>query len=98
GLFSTEPDLAGGFTNISQFVRDQDRNADVQVFWREFDPNAGPSGDEPGPQRDELCSVPFYELSRFLGDKGKAWEWNFEAGAWERRRRDNVFPGMTLLL
>ncbi len=28
GLFSTEPDLAGGFTNISYFVRDQDRNAD----------------------------------------------------------------------
>ena len=37
-LFSTEPDLAGGFTNVSQFVRDQDRNVDVHVFWRDFDP------------------------------------------------------------
>jgi CRISPR-associated endonuclease/helicase Cas3 len=34
-LFSTEPDLAGGFTDISRFVRNQDRNVDVYVFWRD---------------------------------------------------------------
>ena len=37
-LFSTEPDLAGGFTNVSSYVRDSDRNVDVQVFWRDFEP------------------------------------------------------------
>ncbi len=31
GLFSTEPDLSGGFTSISHFVRDQDHNPDVQI-------------------------------------------------------------------
>ncbi len=97
-LFSTEPDLAGGFTDISQFVRDQDRNVDVHVFWREFDPKRGPSPDEPAPVRDELCPVPFYEFRRFLGDKQVAWEWDFEAGQWVRRRRRDVFPGMTLML
>lgn len=97
-LFSTEPDLAGGFTDISHFVRDQDRNADVQVFWREFDPKRDPSPDEPAPVRDELCPVPFYEFRRFLGNKRVAWEWDFEVGRWVRRRSWDVFPGMTLML
>jgi CRISPR-associated endonuclease/helicase Cas3 len=98
GLFSTEPDLAGGFTNISYFVRDQDRNADVQVFWRPFEVKRGPAPDEPPAMRDELASIPFYELRRFLGDKKSAWEWDFERGRWERRRNTEVHPGMTLLL
>ena len=34
GLFSTEPDVFGGFTDISPFIRSQDENADVTVFWR----------------------------------------------------------------
>ena len=96
GLFSTEPDLAGGFTDVSLFVRDQDRNADAYVFWREFD--ARPPDDEPSPERDELCPVPFYDLQRFLDKKARAWEWNFEAARWEPRRANEVFPGMTLLL
>src|SRR5262249_53264968 len=58
-LFATEPDLAGGFTDISRFVRDQDRNIDAHVFWRadEF-----PERSEPAPAADELCPVPFYSL------------------------------------
>ncbi len=97
-LFGTEPDLAGGFTNISQFVRDSDRNGDAQVFWRDFSPKQGTQLDEPPPHREELCAVPFFELRRFLGKKGGAWEWNGEAGQWERRSERDVWPGMTLLL
>jgi CRISPR-associated endonuclease/helicase Cas3 len=107
-LFSTEPDLAGGFTNVSNFVRDADRNVDVQVFWREFPPvNAGRLT-QSRPHRKELCPVPFFEFRRFLGNKGAAWEWNSEpninqsrkkgVGSWERRRFTDVQPGMTLLL
>lgn len=98
GLFSTEHDLAGGYTDISHLVRDQDRNSDVQVFWRAFDLRLGPPMDEPPAMRDELASIPFFELRRFLGDKGCAWEWDFEKGRWERRRRNDIHPGMTLLL
>lgn len=98
GLFSTEPDLAGGFTNISHFVRDQDRNADVQVFWREFDPKRGPKDTEPPARREELVSVPFHQLRGFLSAKSSAWEWDFESGRWERRSGRDVHPGMTLLL
>jgi CRISPR-associated endonuclease/helicase Cas3 len=97
-LFSTEPDLAGGFTNVSNFVRDSDRNVDVHVFWRDFKAEQTGRFEESQPQRDEICPVPFFELQRFLGDKGVAWEWNSADSAWEKRRKKDVQPGMTLLL
>lgn len=97
-LFGTDPDLAGGFTNISQFVRDSDRNVDAQVFWRDFSPTLAWRLDEQPPNRDELCAVPFFELRRFLGTKGGAWEWNAETNRWERRGAKDIWPGMTLLL
>lgn len=95
-LFSTEPDLAGGFTDISLFVRSQDRNLDSYVFWRDFVENA-PAKDEPAPDRDELCPVAFYELRRFL-DKNCAWEWDGETREWQQRRAFDVQAGMTLML
>jgi CRISPR-associated endonuclease/helicase Cas3 len=97
-LFSTEPDLAGGFTNVSQFVRDQDRNVDVHVFWRDFDQRKVAHLLESVPCREELCSVPFFELRQFVSKSRVAWEWNFETGRWERRRATDIQPGMTLLL
>jgi CRISPR-associated endonuclease/helicase Cas3 len=97
-LFSTEPDLAGGFTNVSQFVRDQDRNVDVHVFWRDFDPAKVKQPNESAPVRDELCPVPFFEFCQFVRNSRLAWEWNFETGKWESRRATDIQPGMTLLL
>jgi CRISPR-associated endonuclease/helicase Cas3 len=35
-LFSTEPDLHGGFTDVSRFVRNADPDADLIVFWRDW--------------------------------------------------------------
>ena len=96
-LFSTEPDLAGGFTNISQFVRDQDRNADVYVFWRDFDSKTK-QPNEAAPVRKELSPVPFFQFRQFVAKASAAWEWNFETGRWEPRRAADVQPGMTLLL
>ncbi|MBV9925498.1 MAG: CRISPR-associated helicase Cas3' [Acidobacteria bacterium] len=100
GLFSTERDLAGGFTDISHFVRNRERNADVQVFWRDF--KVKPKR-MPRPRHDELCAVRSYELERFLESKKcVAWEWNGEAkdgrGDWEKRTHREIRPGMTLLL
>jgi CRISPR-associated endonuclease/helicase Cas3 len=100
GLFSNERDLAGGFTDVSHFVRNRERDADVQVFWRDF--KIKPKR-MPRPQHDELCPVRSYELERFLEPKkGVAWEWNGEAkdgrGDWEKRTHREIRPGMTLLL
>jgi CRISPR-associated endonuclease/helicase Cas3 len=93
GLFSTEPDLAGGFTDISAYVRDAERDMSVYVFWREK-----PGKDEASPMRDEICSVPLNkELMEFLKTH-KASEWNGETERWEHRRPSDVRPGMTLLL
>ncbi len=94
-LFATEPDLAGGFTDVSRFIRDQDRNVDAYVFWREA---RLPDRDEPSPATDELCPVPFYSLQQFLGTKGTAREWDPESGHWITRRSAEVRPGMTLRL
>jgi CRISPR-associated endonuclease/helicase Cas3 len=94
-LFATEPDLAGGFTDISRFVRDQDRNVDGYVFWRKA---KVPERGEPAPRADELCPVQFYSLQQFLGTKGTAREWNAESGQWITRRAAEVRPGMTLRL
>lgn len=98
GLFSTEPDLAGGFTNVAPFVRSQDRDVDVHVFWRDFDPVKSRDWTQSEPDRDELCPVPFFEFRTFLGKTTVAWEWNFETTRWESRRAGDIQPGMTLLL
>jgi len=96
-LFATEPDLSGGFTDVSHFVRSSDRNADVQVFWRELDDKYQPGADEGRPRRDELCNVPVYEVQKLVGNRS-AFEWNTETRSWEARRRNEIRPGMTLLL
>jgi len=96
GLFATEADLAGGFTDISHFVRNREREADVQIYWRAF--KGEPERYMPSPYRDELCMVRFFELAHFLGKRGFAWEWNHEVGKWAKRYAWEIRPGMTLLL
>ena len=95
-LFSTEPDLAGGFTDISRFVRDADNDPDVEVFWGEFDDQ--PSNDLDSTP-DILCRVSTYVLKRFVKDKNaKAWMWDHELGSYESIPATAVCPGMTVLL
>lgn len=96
GLFATEPDLAGGFTDISNFIRNRERDSDVQVYWRSIQQQPDPNMQ--APHHDELCMVRFYELATFLGKKGYAWEWNYETGKWRKRFANEIRPGMTLLL
>jgi CRISPR-associated endonuclease/helicase Cas3 len=96
GLFSTEPDLAGGFTDVSRFVRDLDQEAEVYVFWRDFE--GAPGDDQPPASRSELCHVAMGQMKEFLGKKGSAWEWDGEVEDWLARRANDVQPGMTLML
>ena len=79
GLFSTEPDLAGGFTNIAPYVRDDDRNVDVLVYWRDFD--RIPPADLLEAGREETVLVPFYDVRRFVKSrKADVFLWDEEAG------------------
>jgi CRISPR-associated endonuclease/helicase Cas3 len=97
GLFSTEPDLAGGFTDISPFVRNIDLNCDVAVYWRPFQNQ--PSKEIARPTRDELVNVPAFTFSKFLADsKQSAFQWDEDAERWTGVRGKSIISGMTLLL
>ena len=97
GLFSTEPDLAGGFTNIASYVRDGDRNSDVIIYWHDF--KKTPHEDIYQPERDETVAVPVFDFQRFLtSQKSQAFLWDEEGEKWNRLFASEVVPGMTLLL
>jgi CRISPR-associated endonuclease/helicase Cas3 len=98
GLFATEPDVHGGFTDVSQFVRGSDPQADITVFWRDWDGKRAPA-DLHGPPFDpaEGCAVAFWRLRDFLAKK-PAWLWDERRGRWERVAAGDVRPGMVLML
>jgi CRISPR-associated endonuclease/helicase Cas3 len=96
GLFDTTPDLSGNYLDVSRFVRGSD-DADVSVFWREFD--GDPSSDLPPPQHRELCNVRVGYVAQFLSRRPRqAWRWDYLDGAWQEISRDEVRSGQTLLL
>ena len=101
GLFSTEPDVFGGFTDVSPFVRSQDENADVTVFWREWHSDAelrrteGLTG--PAFAHGEGCAVAVGRLRDFL-EKRNAWIWDDKREAWTAVRARDVRPGMSVML
>ncbi len=102
GLFSTEPDVFGGFTDVSPFVRNADENSDVTVFWREWSRQARLKRSEEltGPAFDpvEGCPVSVGRLKKFLGRQGEAWIWDDKIEAWGRASTAEICPGMTLML
>jgi CRISPR-associated endonuclease/helicase Cas3 len=102
GLFSTEPDLFGGFTDVSAWVRGEDKNADVTVFWREFDAKKGPgkSATLMGPAFDptEGCAVAIHRFRELLGDKGRALVWDERTEEWQSTWPSDICPGMVVML
>jgi CRISPR-associated endonuclease/helicase Cas3 len=101
GLFSTEPDVFGGFTDVSPWVRGADKNADVTVFWREFEAKKGPGKTEAltGPAFDasEGCAVAVHRFHEFL-DKGRSHVWDERNEQWQSLRPDDLCPGMVIML
>ena len=101
GLFSTEPDLFGGFTDVSPYIRAQDESADVTVFWREWrsDSHLRRSEELSGPAftRDEGCTVAVGRLREFL-DRRIAWIWDDKREAWTRVDARDIRPGMIVML
>jgi CRISPR-associated endonuclease/helicase Cas3 len=103
GLFSTERDVHGGFTDVSPFVRGTDPNLDVTVFWRDWSGDNPPrSEDLDGPLLEpakEGCPVSFVRVQKMLeSSKAKAWLWDDEANRWERVNYWDIRPGMLVML
>lgn len=95
-LFDTTPDLAGADLDVSRFIREGDER-DVRVFWRDVD-TQGPDAKAPRPRREELCAVPVGKARDWIGAPRDAWRWNAIEGEWEKVSKNNVFPGLTLML
>lgn len=106
GLFSNEPDVFGGFTDVSPWVRGGDENADVTVFWRDWDatkkssPNPVKGANFTGPifQRDEGCAVAVHRVRDFAKSSKTSFIWNDRVEKWEVIKPDNICPGMVVML
>ncbi len=103
GLFTTERDVHGGFTDVSVFVRGTDPDLDVTVFWRDWAGESPPRGDDlDGPLLEpakEGCPVSFVRVQKMLeSSKTKAWQWDDEADRWERVNHWDIRPGMLVML
>ncbi|MBX3300715.1 MAG: DEAD/DEAH box helicase [Nitrospira sp.] len=103
GLFSTERDVHGGFTDVSAFVRGTDPDVDVTVFWRDWSGDSPPRGEDlDGPLLEpakEGCPVSFIRVRKILeSSKGKAWLWDDENNRWERVNHWDIRPGMLVML
>jgi CRISPR-associated endonuclease/helicase Cas3 len=103
GLFSTERDVHGGFTDVSAFVRGTDPEIDVTVFWRDWSEDNPPRGDDlDGPLLEpahEGCPVSFVRVQKMLEtSKCKAWLWDEETDRWERVNHWDIRPGMLVML
>jgi CRISPR-associated endonuclease/helicase Cas3 len=98
-LFDTDPDLAGGHTDVAPFVRALDRDVDAYVLWRRL---KLPPDDQPPMHADELCSAPFYEVrDAFAGQD--LWILTLATGkrrgaAWRRARADEIRAGDTVMV
>lgn len=103
GLFSTERDVHGGFTDVSAFVRGTDPNLDVTVFWRDWSGDSPPRCEDlDGPLLEpakEGCPVSFVRVQKMLeSNKARAWLWDDEADRWARANHWEIRPGMLVML
>ncbi len=100
GLFSTERDLHGGFTDVSTFVRGVDPDPDVTLFWRAWNGKRAPREDEllgPAFQPEEGCGVPVWRVAEFLRG-APAWLWDEDRGRWGPIGTKELRPGMRIML
>jgi CRISPR-associated endonuclease/helicase Cas3 len=98
-LFDTDPDLAGGHTDVAPFVRALDRDVDAYVLWRRL---KLPPDAQPPMHVDELCPAPFFEVRDAFAGKD-IWILTLATGkrrgsAWRRARADEIRAGDTVMV
>lgn len=111
-LFDTAPDLSGNDIDVQRFVRGDDPDTDLSVFWRDLSDGDSKTvstaerlKNEPAAERQEQCCVPIGGLRDFLKSKKdkpdvQAFVWDHIDDEW-RPVRDadrDLRPGLTVLL
>jgi CRISPR-associated endonuclease/helicase Cas3 len=104
-LFDTSPDLSGNDLDVSRYVRGDDPETDVQVFWREWTGGTPNDRSKQGaPARDELCSAPINQVQDFLTKIGEqspplsGYLWDHLSNRWTALKLAQVRPGLVILL
>ena len=98
-LVDTTPDLSGADLDISRFIRSGEER-DVLVFWRDVEPRTVPDRTVKA-IREELCAVSIGDARGWLtkdGVKSKAWVWDYLDDAWRSCRKEDIYPGQTILV
>jgi CRISPR-associated endonuclease/helicase Cas3 len=109
-LFDTTPDLTGQDIDISPYIREGEER-DIQVYWRDISKDAKDPGDSPAPSREELCSIPVYDLVKVAktaepksgntktSTRVRGWTFDFLDGNWiPLGPSANIYPGQIWLL
>lgn len=100
-LFDTDPDLSGGHTDVTPYLRAADRDLDAYLLWRRIEGGLDP--DEQVPiHRAELCPVPFYEAQEALAER-EAWILTLCTGrtsgaAWRKATGREIRAGDTVMV
>ena len=98
-LVDTTPDLSGADLDISRFIRSGEER-DLLVFWREVESRTTPERAIKA-IREELCAVSIGDARTWLtkdGVKNKAWVWDYVDGVWRSCRKEDIYPGQTILV
>jgi CRISPR-associated endonuclease/helicase Cas3 len=98
-LFDTTPDLAGLDLDVARYIRD-DKERDVQVFWRDLPQDANSPSETILPERRELVRVAVHAFRKFAEkNKGSIWRRHPLDGNWEEFRDTNhAAPGQIFLV
>ena len=91
-LFDTTPDISGGYTDISAYIRSNERSRDVHVFWKTWNGIHPPNYK---PTVDEICNVPIGEIKK---KNGRAYVYDHVKGSWGWISSYDMRPGQTILL
>lgn len=100
-LFDTSPDLSGNDIDIKPYVRGDDPDLDVKVFWRDAPPDTSRKWTaterrRQAARREELCNVPVGGFKDFLKADKTAYRWDFLDNKWKlvgKKDADTVVPG-----
>ena len=97
-LFDTAPDLSGNDIDIQRYVRGDDPDIDVQVFWRDYNNLVNVAA----PRRVELCSVSVGSFKTFSESRDKyppaVWDHLDEKWRIIRDPKREIRPGQVYLL